>query len=133
MSINIARTLKEFIPSWNGNKESDNPIIVSLKPISSSDYWDLIAISAEIQSASTNNDYSKVKNTLNKLAPIFEKNIKSITNLTIDDKAIVLKNLGIYPELLSLNSEIMAELLVRVSLTKEEEKNLIEPSEANLQ
>ena len=120
MAFNLNRKIKEFIPGWNDNKKSTEPIKIELNYLSIKDYCELIDIS---QKARDNIENGKIKSfsIMGELAmrmlPVFKTNITKISNLTIDNRPIKIEELTQSPEFIELNSEIMNEMLMRAIIS----------------
>lgn len=125
MAYNLNLKINRFIPVWNKNKESTEPIELELKHLSIEDYCELLDIA---QQSRDNVENGKIKNftIVGKLAsrmlPVFKKNIVKISNLTIDNRPIKIEELILDPEFIELNSEIMNEMLICATLSDDDKK-----------
>ena len=65
--------------------------------------------------------------------PILEDHVRNIQGITINGKPVRAEQLADFGIFVNLVSEIMAELLIRATITKEQEKNSERPSECGAQ
>jgi hypothetical protein len=125
MAYIINRKTIEFVPDWNKNKKSDNPIKIHFNPLSIDCYCELIDIA---QKARENTETGKIKDfsVMGKLAlrmlPVFKKNITKIENITNGNRIIIIEELVESPEFIELNSEIMNEMIIRATITQDDKK-----------
>lgn len=124
MAFNIVTQTKQFIPKWNDNDKNTNPITVNLKPLNTKSYWQIMAICQSIQD-NQNINPNEIPEIIENLRPIFQKNIESISNLTIDNKQMQSGDIVNYPALIELMTEIMFELINISSFTDKDKKKSV--------
>lgn len=126
MAFNIESKSK-FVPAWNDNKESDKPIEIELKYLNQSDYWSAMSVLKKMPVKSEKAETEGVAPELmaeisRTLAPIFQKSIDSITNLTMDNKPVKPALIAEHPKLIGLMTELMIELINRSSISSTDKK-----------
>lgn len=125
MAYIINRKTIEFIPAWNKNKKSENPIKIHFNPLSIDAYCELIDIAQKARENTTDGkitDFSVMGKLALRMFPVFKRSITQIENIANGNRAITVEELVESPEFIELNSEIMNEMIIRASITQDDKK-----------
>lgn len=126
MAINLSSTPKVFTPSWNGNRDSSDPITVVVKRVLQGDFWRIQVIVEALINAMNSKDLSTKAEEIDKntqaLKPLFTKYTESLTNLSVDGKPISSTDIIEHPSLLALSIEIVSELIIYNTLDDNSKK-----------
>ena len=135
MAYNLNRTTSTFIPEWNNNQESKEPIEIEFNPLNIDDYCEVLDISVKSRENTESSKNKKGKEVLKikdfsvqgkitiRLIPIFKNNIVKISNLTINDQPVKPEEIVRSPELMELSSEIMNEMIAHAVVSEDDKKN----------
>jgi len=137
MAYNLNRKINKFIPEWNNNQASKDPIEIEINPLDIDDYCELLDISVKSrenvektgkknkkgENISVIKDFTVSGKVALRLIPIFRKNITAISNLTINNQTIKPEEIVRNPEFIELVSEIMNSMIVNSIISEDDKKN----------
>jgi len=115
----------DFIPEWNGNKDSKDPIYMKLKRMNSRDFWKMMVLLEVLQGKVTatpdNSKSEAIISELDKIKPYFEEYISDLKGIEIDGAPAKPSDILSEPGLLPLITEI-SQIMTQSSIPSDQDK-----------
>ena len=129
MAFTLSTKPKEFVPEWNGNRESDQPITMILGRLTVGDFWELAPLGQKIGKIVLNfseTNPKQISELLEKIKPLFIKYVSGLENLWIEEKKAMPSDVAEHIEFAPIMMEIISELISRAQIT--DKKKSLTPS-----
>lgn len=122
MAFNLINKNVKIIPKWKNNDESENPIEIELKPLTTKIYWQAMEVCQKANQQKDVVSFIAMSEMSEVLKPIVTQGVISISNLTVDDKSLKPGSIVDYPALTGLVTEVLLKLIEISTISTDDKK-----------